>query len=36
LSEERPKTRVIEKILCDILRYNIVNKEQIKMRLLKK
>jgi hypothetical protein len=31
LSEERPKTRVIEKILCDILRYNIVNKEQIKI-----
>lgn len=31
LSEERPKTKVIEKILCDILRYNILNKELIKI-----
>lgn len=31
LSEERPKVRVIEKILCDILSYNILNKDQIKI-----
>lgn len=31
LSEERPKIKVIEKILCDILEYNIVNKDQIKI-----
>ena len=31
LSEERPKVRVIEKILCDILSYNILDKGQIKI-----
>lgn len=31
LAEERPKVRVIDEILCNILRYNIANKDQIKI-----
>ena len=31
LSEERPKAKVVEKILCDILGYTIINKEKIKI-----
>lgn len=31
LSEERPKAKVVEKILCDILKYDISSKEKIKI-----
>ena len=31
LSEERPKTKVIERILCDILKYDVLSKEKIKI-----